>query len=120
MTDCTFSYFLHTRNWIELKVFSDYYLVIRRINDTTSELYFRDNLKDHIEIPLGVLVMISNTNILNLPNLSKTYFLLSSDQDYTVTINDSYLFSLKKRCDWTIDADFQIVNDDNKTNVTNN
>ena len=112
MINCTFSYFIHSRNWIELKILSNYYLVIRRINDTTSELYFRNDIKDYLDIPLGVLVMISDTNISNLPILSKKHFLLSSDQDYTVTIHDNYIFSLKKRCDWTIDANFQIVKED--------
>ena len=101
----TFSYFIHSRDKIQLKIHLDYFLLIQEIDDTTSELYFRDLHYHHIDIPSGVLVMNASTNI-PITALSTNNFHFLHDQNYNVTINGNYFFSFKNKNNWNTISTF--------------
>lgn len=85
------SYFVYNRIWIDVMIFCDYYLVIRKIDDITSELYFRNLFQLYIIVPAKVVVTLSNSNEI-VPFSKKNSLYLLSHESYTITINENCTF----------------------------
>ena len=91
----TFSYFIHSRDKLQFKIHLDYFLLLQKIDDTVSELYFRNYHHHHIDVPTEIFVT-NSTKQLSVPILSTNCFHLLHEDNYIVTVNNNYYFSFTK------------------------
>lgn len=105
----TFSYSKdNNRHWIERKLDSTYYIVIKRIDNENAELYFRNSTTSYCELPMDVFVIDIVTNI-SIPRFSNNSYLFSNNQHYKVTIGTECIFSLHGYSQWIVDKEFYTV-----------